>query len=400
MRPRTEAALALGLLVALGALVTAVNLRKQRPEELDPRASTYLPGPAGAKALSDALERLEVEVTRLRTPARPHPGTGEPAGRLLMVLDPGRPYSPYEARHLLEWYASPDGGDLLLAGDGSATVMRCFGYQPDPRERDSVEVRAPGTWPRLGAVLATSDEEVVDSSGMADTGLWRCTAPTFTRVDTLLTSSGGRALALRLVQETPARNILLLADASLFRNRALRETEAGPWALGLVVGHYDQVLVDEAHQGFGGGGSLARATLDWSFRSPFGWAAWQLALAGVLLLLAGAIRFGPVRSVISRRRRSPLEHVRALATALAAAKGHDVAIGAVVRGLRRRLMPAGQRGRTDWREWVERLSQNVRSPRAREAAATLQSLTRPGQPPEGVLRAANAVEDVWEELRP
>jgi hypothetical protein len=104
--------------------------------------------------------------------------------------------------------------------------------------------------------------------------------------------------------------------------------------------------------------------------------------------------------VIQRRRRSPLEHVRALATALAAAKGHDVAIGAVVQGLRRRLMPAGQRGRSDWRAWVERLSQNVRSRRALDAAATLKSLTRPGQPPEGVLRAANAVEDVWEELRP
>ncbi len=77
-----------------------------------------------------------------------------------------------------------------------------------------------------------------------------------------------------------------------------------------------------------------------------------------------------------------------------------MAIGAVVQGLRRRLLPAGQRSRADWRAWVDRLSHNVRSPRAIEAAARLQSLTRPGQPPEGVLQAANAVEDVWEELRP
>jgi hypothetical protein len=148
------------------------------------------------------------------------------------------------------------------------------------------------------------------------------------------------------------------------------------------------------------GGSLAGASLDWSLRSPWGWAAWQLAIVGVLALAAGAFRFGPVRSVVERRRRSPLEHVRALATALAAARGHDVAIGAIVQGLRRRLQPAGQRGRGDWRPWVAHLTDTVRRARARDAARTLGSLTRSGQPPEGVLRAANAVEDVWEELRP
>jgi hypothetical protein len=92
--------------------------------------------------------------------------------------------------------------------------------------------------------------------------------------------------------------------------------------------------------------------------------------------------------------------VRALATALAAARGHDVAIGAIVAGLRRRLSPAGQRGRGDWRAWLTQLSGQSQSPRARDAITTLQELTGPGQTPAGVLRAANAVEDVWEELRP
>jgi hypothetical protein len=42
----------------------------------------------------------------------------------------------------------------------------------------------------------------------------------------------------------------------------------------------------------------------------------------------------------------------------------------------------------------------VRGARACDAVVTLKSLTRPGQSPDAVLRAANAVEDVWEELRP
>jgi hypothetical protein len=224
--------------------------------------------------------------------------------------------------------------------------------------------------------------------------------PPVGRIDTLLMSTTGRVLALRLVRADMDRRVVLLADATLLRNRALRETAAGPFALRLLAGDYQRVIFEEAHQGFGAGGSLADAALAWSIRSPWGWAAWQLALVGLVALLAGAVRFGPARPVIQRRRRSPLEHVRALATALAAARGHDVAIGAVVQGLRRRLLPAGQRGRTDWRDWVERLAGSVRSTRARDAARTLKSLTRPGQPPEGVLRAANAVEDVWEEMRP
>ncbi|HTS89732.1 MAG TPA: hypothetical protein VMG41_14665, partial [Gemmatimonadales bacterium] len=108
----------------------------------------------------------------------------------------------------------------------------------------------------------------------------------------------------------------------------------------------------------------------------------------------------PAIHLLDRRRRSPLEHVRALATALAAAQGHDVAIEEIIEGLRRRLLPAGQRSSGDWRAWLDHLVNQVRGSRARDAATTLQALARPGQSAAGVLRAANAVEDVWEELRP
>ncbi len=400
MRARTEAAIGLALLGALVALAAAVGHRENRPEQQDWRASSYLPGPRGTRALAEALGRLGIGVERYRRSSRQLDGLHPPSPALLAVVDPVRPFTPSETRQLLAWHESPGGGDLLLAGEGAAGVMRCFGYQPDLRERDSVRIREPGRWPPLGAVLAASESVVVDSSGIADRGVWSCAVPAYSRIDTLLSGATGRTVALRLVQVEPDRTVLLLADATLLRNRALRETAAGPWALALFAGTYRQVIFEEAHQGFGAGGSLAQATLEWSSRSPLGWTAWQLALVGILMLLAGAIRFGPIRPAIPRQRRSPLEHVRALATALAAARGHDVAIGAVVQGLRRRLLPAGQRGRGDWRAWVDRLSHNVRSRRGLEAAATLHSLTRPGQPPEGVLRAANAVEDVWEELRP
>jgi hypothetical protein len=120
----------------------------------------------------------------------------------------------------------------------------------------------------------------------------------------------------------------------------------------------------------------------------------------VLALLAAAVRFGPARHVISRRRRNALEHVRALANALAAARGHDEAVALLIRGLRRRLARPGERIRGDAQAWLAGLAERVTSPVSRTAVATLQSLSRGRADANGVLRAANAVEDVWQDLKP
>jgi hypothetical protein len=160
------------------------------------------------------------------------------------------------------------------------------------------------------------------------------------------------------------------------------------------------VYVDEYHQGFRQGGSLGAEVLAWSRRSPWGWVAWQLAAVGLLALLASAIRFGPAVPVIERKRRSPLEHVRALATALAAARGHDVAVRLMVRGLRRRLSQDVRPERQPIDDWLAALGDRVRTPRARAAARTLTQLIIPPQPADAVLRAAHAVEEVWQEQRP
>lgn len=407
MRPRTEAALALGLMLGLVALAAGVGASSRGTEEADIRASSYLAGPFGVRGLADALRQVGVEVqsSRRLLPDLARDSTGA-RPRLVAMLSPIEAPSGAEQETLLDYLGQDPSDDLLLAGTATNGVMQCFGYISDRRPVESVVLRPvageTGTdWPRLSAVLSsTTALVVVDSSREEDAGITSCTVPPVRRIDTLLTSHSGRVVALRLWREDIDQRILLVADATLLRNRALRESPSGPYLLGLLAGNYRRVVFDEMHQGFTQGGSLLDALLAWSWRSPWGWAAWQLAVVGLLLLAAGAVRFGPVRPVIPRRRRSPLEHVHALATALAASRGHDVAIGAIVRGLNRRLHPGGRQARVEWRAWVDRLARQLRSPRAQDAARTLQSLTRPGQPSEGVLRAANAVEDVWQELRP
>jgi hypothetical protein len=194
--------------------------------------------------------------------------------------------------------------------------------------------------------------------------------------------------------------VTLVSDDGLFRNRALRRTLAGAFVVGLVADRYERMIVDEYHQGYVAAGSLGGAALAWSARSPWGWMVWQLIAVGLVALVASGVRFGPVRSAIERRRRSPMEHVRALATTLAAARGHDVAVRLMVQGLRRRLSRGGRPTVTDLDAWLEGLGPSVRSTRGREALETLTTTLRTPPDAATVLAAGNAVETLWEELKP
>lgn len=402
MRPRAEALLAVATLAVLGMGAALLGRSQGNPVSQDERPSSFLAGPGGSRGLLDAAQRLGIEVRRFRLRPQELPALQDSTLQALVVLDPTYSFSPPERAAVLAFGKQ---ADLLLAGEGAESLMRCFGYEVRRRFTDSAQAAPPGEpvgpgSPWVGAVLRpTNRRTVVDSSRAMDVAYSACSVPPLEWVDTLLISTRGQPVALRLHRADGDQDVVLVAEVNLFRNRALRrDDDTGPFVVSLLD-EYDRVVFEEYHHGFGASGSLAGAVLAWSRSSPWGWAVWQAAAVGLLALLFGAIRFGLPRPAIGRSRRSPLEHVRALATALAAARGHDVAIGAIVRGLRRRLLPPALRTRGDWRQWLARLGGSARSARARESIATLESLTRPGQPSSAVLRAANAVEDLWEDQR-
>lgn len=406
MRPRVELAAGVAVLAALAIGVAALGSRGRREPDLDRRRSTFLTGPEGAKGFADALERLGVEVERFRR--RPAALAGSGGERtVLALLGPADPPDFLDATAIVSF---ADRNDLLLAGPATNAVMRCYGYaarfRPTPMVAMTPGLPAAASDIRVRAVLArAASGTLTDSAAWGEDGrIASCEVPEPLGVDTLLRTAGGRVAAIRLRLDG-GRSVTLVADDALFSNRALRSTDAGPFALRLVAGRYGRVLVDEYHQGYGPSGSLLRAVVGWSLRSPWGWAAWQLAGVGLIALAAAAIRFGPIRPATGRRRRSPLEHVRALATALAAARGHDLAVRLMAQGLRRRLSrgPQAVRGaglRADPRPWLAALAPHLRSGRGREAAAELLALTGHPQDADGVLHAANVVEDVWEDLKP
>jgi hypothetical protein len=400
MRPGTELAIGAGVVVVLGVAAAALGGRQARVGDSDQRRSTYLVGPSGASGYAEALVRLGVRVERYRRPIGSFDTAASQKGSVVSFLGSTAPLTPGEGAAIARLPT-----DLLLAGPTTSAAIRCLGYDVVRWKGDQDAVRRPAgsdslPMPTVGWVLRRrSTPMVVDSSDFSDGRAVWCTAPIAVQVDTLLTA-GGRPVALRF--GTPSgRIITLVSDDRLFSNRLMRESGTGPFVLGLVVARYPRFVVDEYHHGFDASGSLAGAVFDWSLRSPWGWAVWQLVVVGVIALLAAGVRFGPARRIVERRRRSPLEHVRALATALAAARGHDVAVRLIVQGLRRRLGHAAKSEKGGMpAAWLESIAPSVQTTRGQAALTRLVTISSRPAAADEVLEAADDVETLWEELKP
>lgn len=416
MRPRVEVGVALVSVAILLVVAAAIGRVTRTDDDPDTRASTFLAGRHGARGIADAASRLGVSVVRWRTRPRDMVRAVGGAGKTFVVLTPSAPLSPGERDELLALSASAAGSDLVVAGTTTRTLARCFGFDIRGNPFDSSRVAPPGiraddraAWARVALVPARASRQREslggESRGEDDEGS-SCAAVPIARADTLLTTPAGAPVVVRVHRRDVDRRILLVSDGTLLRNSTMRQTSTGPLLLDALIGRSRTLVFDEYHHGFGPGGSLPRVVLDWSVGHPGGWFVWQLAIVGLLALLASGVRFGPIVQGIPRTRRSALEHVRALATALAAARGHDVAIGAIVRGLRRRLAPVSRPGapsratRDDSRAWLESLVRHAPTAKAEERAMVLVQLSSTNQPGAAVRVAANAVEDLWEELRP
>ena len=388
MRPRTSLLLAAAGLVIVSWVAASLGEREARPEDRDLRRSTLLTGPAGARAWAEALGLLHVHVARFRLRPGDLPPPAE--GMVFAVLDPAIPLSAMDGLRLAAWQAS--GGNVLAAGPGSNAYIGCFGLAVQPRYGSFAPQQDDSL--RVNFLLAPIEGEKKGSLGQVPV----CSAGLY-HADTLLALPTGEPVALR-IQPDSGGVALLVADGGLFANRTIRETGAGEFTLGLVSGSFTRVIVDEYHQGFGPGGGMLRAARRWLVTTPAGWAIIQLGIVATIALLLGAIRFGPARRVIERRRRSPLEHVHALATALAAAGGHEVAVSLVVRGLRRRLSHGGNAPANATGDWLSALPGRTRTARGHAAAERLITLTRGRADAHSVREAALAVEDVWQDLTP
>jgi hypothetical protein len=393
------------MLVGFAAALVMVAMlgRRAAPDASlrDPRASTYLTGPSGAAALAQTLEGLGIAVERRRIPLFGVADDLAAQGRrtALAVLAPTYGMTSEEASEVARLVSR--GGAVVLAGWTGVEPLLGVSLAPADEfgkgEADSVAVvppdgigSVPGVWTVLGR----------HRPGAGEAPLVRAV-----RVDTLIAAENRRPVAIRLEYSGGGR-ALIIAEPRWLLNRSLRDTDVGalvvPWFLSLGI---ERLVVDENHHGFGRSGALLGASWRWLWGGPPGWAMLQLLLAGLVALGALAIRFGPAIAAIPRRRRSPVEHLDALAAGLERADGRQTATELLGRGLARRLGRAGRHAsRAGWardrERWLGTLARGNDDPAARAAMTRLGWLLRQtAQGDEHVLRTAQAVEDVWEALK-
>jgi len=419
MSHRTEIGLALLLAAAVAVALVAAS-GKTRPTATWEPASTYTTGPTGGRAPYDVLARLGVPVERRRTALFDLARRAERRPALLAVVSPEEWLVSAEREAVARYVGT--GGALLAAGDGGG-LTECFGWRtatPDSTEgsHDSVPVMAPRGMrdlPRVERVLhprAARADSLGDEAKQAAEqsksirGLLKpddaCRSVVKERVDTLLATARGAPVIVRL-RVRGGGSVVLLADDGYLRNAAWRTTDAPLLLVPLLVprpGAHGHVTWDEYHHGYGEETSTSGAVFSWMARSPAGWLLLQLVVVALVWLAVTAVRFGPPRPVLDRRRRSPLEHVEALAAGLEGAAGADTAVLLMISGLRRRLSRTGQPVRGDMGQWLRALELVLPDARGRAAARRLQNtLAKPGGA-ERVLTAAQAVEDVWQALHP
>ena len=139
--------------------------------------------------------------------------------------------------------------------------------------------------------------------------------------------------------------VIAITPAPIVTNRIMRDPRA---AIAIVRAlqfantatasqpRFNRVVFDEYHHGFGTHADVAAAVARALGETPVGRMTIEVIAAALVLLLAFAVRpIAPV-STAPLSRRSPLEHVGALAHAYLQVDARKLATGRLVRGLRRR----------------------------------------------------------------
>ncbi|MGH7471568.1 MAG: DUF4350 domain-containing protein [Longimicrobiales bacterium] len=356
----------------LAILIFGAVLFAPRHDVSDENAtlSSYLAHPNGARGLHDVLDRLGFTVQRRLRPMR------EPlaAHAVYVVLDPPVDLTAIEVHNVLE--AVRAGAGLLVALPFQSRLADSLQLRRVPEARlratDSARSALRDTTSLRGRRLLRHvlrqrvgrlDSTVVLVPGSAG------------RVFESLQSARGREPVIVGLPFGRGR-VLAAAEPDLFSNEVLRRRNSGVRVVRMMEwltsgDSSPPIVFDEYHHGHGQHASIIKVTQRALTETRAGRTLLQLALAGLVLLVALGVR--PVRPRVRSRieRRSALEHVGALARAYAAVRARAQATRLLVRGLRRRH--GGLRGRPDEVDYLQAIAEQHPHVRA-DVAQVIQSL--------------------------
>ena len=365
------------VVVVVGALLTPTT----NPESAG-RLTTFAADPAGARGIFEVARRLGWPVTRALQPlAGPLDSNA-----IYVILRPPVDLTSLEASAVLG--AVRGGAGLLLVPGQSSTILDSLGLRVvhtalGPHEIvrraawDSLGVRPTTAWPF--AVIERTDSSPPDAVTLLPTRRLRSNFAIDTQA---------------LVMGVPLGRgrIAVLADGDILANAELRDETTAVLPIRLLEwvapGRRPPLVFAEYHQGYGRHPSVSRSIRTAMFDTAPGRVLVQLLAAGAVLLLVHGIRPISPRPRARIERRSPIEHVGALAHAYAQVGATRTATRRLVYGLRRRHPIGTLRAATD-EEYLASLS--ARFPAVAPQVELLLDATREPRPPERFRQAGAAV---------
>ena len=309
--------------------------------------------PYGARGIYEVGERLGWSVERRVTPL----DTALDSSATYLILAPPISLSAVEVGRLLD--AVRSGARALVSPAAGMPLADSLGvYRSDMSAFGSEVVGEPDSvGERSAAAQAISDAAA--EAGRFDFALetdsaMHWSATTLVRVERDDTEEPA-VVSLRIGRG----DVVVMSDPGFFRNINAREGASTVFAVRIfewLDPERDYPLVfDEYHQGFGERQSMPGAIRDALLHTAPGRAFLQLVAAGLILLLVYGVR--PIAPLKRRsiERRSPLEHVGALARAYQQTEATRTSTQRLLRGLRRRR-PLGATGSLDDESYLSLVS--------------------------------------------
>ncbi len=281
---RRVLAIAAGVFVVLVVIALLLSPDSDRARELP---TTYSAASGGARAAWLLLRESGYHVERWE---RPPADLADPAGKLLILADPGG-FPGTADRASLERFVRR-GGRVLAIGAQAAFFF------PEPGVHG--EAFATNTWKQIPAVAPSAVTRAAPHITLAPWAFWPADA---SGVPLYADDEKTRVLE----QPVGEGEIMFWASATPLTNAGIRETGNLEFFLA-CVGDRARVTIlwDEYFHGYRQ--SLARSAA----RSPLGWLFIHLVVVALAVVLTHSRRSGPV--IVSGRdtRLSPLEFVRTL----------------------------------------------------------------------------------------
>lgn len=328
-------------------LILFIIFAPQEPSDVGTMYSSYAAGAGGTRALYEVLGKVGFTVERNEKPLNSEPDTTS----TYVLINPAQPLTVLEQAALLnavrhgailvftiddDALADSLGFEAVSPTGGFYTMSRMVVAGENPPEQTNQD-------PRAVFQTAFPITAVVASRQRNDNQTFLWLRPEKNSKGARLDSAQQSALVIG--HRVGSGYAIGIAPASIVMNQSVREPRV---AIAIVRGiqfasvtlgaqsRSDKVVFDEYHHGFGTHADMVAAVEHALIGTTLGRMTVELIVAALVLLLAYAVRpLAPV-AVSPVSRRSPLEHVGALAYAYSQVNAHALGSNRLVRGLRRR----------------------------------------------------------------